>query len=258
MTDPIPTQAEVPLGETAPARTSRAATFAAGLGFAGPSLALAGVLMSQLGAPAMSGFRLFLLGSLSGLSALAIGGVGLLLTRRGVGGRRRAQTGVGLGALMVAILALGIGSGAGAPPINDITTNLADPPGYAAVPPSHPNAARDMGYPADFVVQVEAGYPDLAPIRVALEPERAYRLALAQAKDLGWKITRADSAAGVFEAEDATALFRFVDDVSIRVRARAGGASVIDMRSKSRDGRGDLGANAERIRRFAAAVTAAP
>ena len=105
MTDPIPTQAEVPLGETAPARTARAATLAAGLGFAGPSLALAGVLMSQLGAPPMSGFRLFLLGSLSGLSALAM----VRVQRRAIGSTHdmmqaalNAQTAVERGLFLIA------------------------------------------------------------------------------------------------------------------------------------------------------------
>ena len=38
--------------------------------------------------------------------------------------------------------------------------------------------------------------------------------------------------------------------VSIRVRPADGG-SVIDLRSKSRDGQGDMGVNAARIRAFA-------
>ena len=49
-----------------------------------------------------------------------------------------------------------------------------------------------------------------------------------------------------------TAIFRFVDDIAIRVRPTASG-TVVDVRSKSRDGRGDLGANAERIRAFTSA-----
>ncbi len=256
MTDSITTKMEMPLGGTPTTKISRTATAAAGLGIAGPSIAVAGILLCQLGAPPMAGFGLFQLGILSGLAALVSGGVGLLLTRRGVGGRQRAWTGVGLGLLLIAVVAVGAGSGLRMPPINDITTNLADPPGYAAVPPSHRNHGRDMSYPVGFVPQVEAAYPDLVPIRVNRSPEQTYRLALGAAKDLGWEITRADSTARVFEAEETTLLFRFIDDVSVRVRAQAGGGSVIDVRSKSRDGRGDLGANADRIRRFADAARA--
>ena len=48
-----------------------------------------------------------------------------------------------------------------------------------------------------------------------------------------------------------TRIFRFVDDVVVRVRPAEGGGAIVDVRSKSRDGRGDLGANAARIRAFA-------
>ena len=44
-------------------------------------------------------------------------------------------------------------------------------------------------------------------------------------------------------------MFHFVDDISVRIRPAAGG-SRIDIRSKSRDGQGDIGANAARIRTF--------
>ena len=54
-------------------------------------------------------------------------------------------------------------------------------------------------------------------------------------------------------ATETTHVFRFVDDVVIRVRADRT-ATVVDVRSKSRDGRGDLGANAARIRAFVAAM----
>ena len=53
----------------------------------------------------------------------------------------------------------------------------------------------------------------------------------------------------LFEALATTRVFRFVDDVAVRVR-RGGGGSVIDVRSTSRVGRSDLGANAARIRAF--------
>ena len=59
---------------------------------------------------------------------------------------------------------------------------------------------------------------------------------------------------GRIEAVARTLWFGFEDDVVIRVRATAAG-SRIDMRSRSRVGVSDLGANAERIRRFARRVS---
>ncbi|MEE3332293.1 MAG: DUF1499 domain-containing protein, partial [Myxococcota bacterium] len=138
--------------------------------------------------------------------------------------------------------------GAGLPSINDITTNLGDPPVFAADPAER---GRDMTYPADFVLQVGAAYPDLQPHAMSDAPADAFARALGAANELGWEVTLQDAVAGTFEARDATAIFQFIDDVAVRIRPTASG-SVLDIRSKSRDGQGDLGANAARIRAFLA------
>jgi uncharacterized protein (DUF1499 family) len=228
--------------------SSRTARVAQWLGLSAPVLTIAGVGLSQAGLPAMVGFRLFTLAILLGLVALVVGIVGVVLTRGGVGGRGQALTGIACGVLMIAIVGIGGSPGAGLPAINDITTNLQDPPAFTPRS-SGPNAGRDMSYPQDWVALVEVAYPDLEPIQLDIGPDAAYAAALAQAKAMGWKITREDAAARQLEAEDSTALFRFVDDVSVRVRADGSG-SVVDVRSKSRDGKGDVGKNAARIRAF--------
>ncbi len=235
-------------------QTSRTARIALWLGIGGPTVTVVGILLSQLGAPPMLGFGLFQLGILLGLGALLCGAVGLFLTRGETGGRRQALGGLGLGVLMVVIVLVGAGPGANVPPINDITTNLDDPPAFAPAPVGHRNADRDMSYPSDWVPLVREAYPDLEPLSVPLPADEAYALALAEADRLGWQVTRSDPKSGEFEAEDATALFRFVDDVSVRVRGDGAGLATIDIRSKSRDGRGDLGTNATRIRAFSAGV----
>ena len=51
-------------------------------------------------------------------------------------------------------------------------------------------------------------------------------------------------------ATDTTFWFGFKDDVAIRIRADANGGSLVDVRSVSRVGGSDLGANAARIERF--------
>jgi uncharacterized protein (DUF1499 family) len=65
-----------------------------------------------------------------------------------------------------------------------------------------------------------------------------------------WEITLSDESAGVIEGVDTTRLFHWRDDFVIRVRTTPDGYSIIDMRSKSRDGKGDFGANAKRIQTF--------
>jgi uncharacterized protein (DUF1499 family) len=58
-----------------------------------------------------------------------------------------------------------------------------------------------------------------------------------------------DESAGRIEAVVTTRWFGFQDDVAIRI-APAGTGSRVDMRSKSRVGRSDVGTNAQRIREF--------
>lgn len=58
-----------------------------------------------------------------------------------------------------------------------------------------------------------------------------------------------DAAAGTIEAVHTTKWFGFRDDIAIRVAAADAGSRV-DIRSKSRVGRSDIGTNARRIRAY--------
>jgi len=214
-------------------------------------LALVGILGAYLGLLSpMAGFTTFVSGCLLGGSfSTVVALIGLYLTRGGTdpSGRMRALVGlvIALGLLIVIIGAAS--TGGDAPPINDITTDLADPPGFAHAEVRAEYADRDMGYPEGFVEIVRAAYPDLGPLYVDTPFPQAFSEALSAAESLGWEILVADREDGVIHAKDETAIFRFIDDVVIRVRPEADGAR-IDVRSKSRDGGGDLGANAKRIR----------
>ena len=63
---------------------------------------------------------------------------------------------------------------------------------------------------------------------------------------LGWELVNADKSLGIIEATETTAWFGFKDDVVVRIRT-TGEESFLDVRSKSRVGKSDLGKNAERI-----------
>jgi Protein of unknown function (DUF1499) len=65
-----------------------------------------------------------------------------------------------------------------------------------------------------------------------------------------WTVTEADARRGEIAAEARTALWRFVDDVGIRVWLDDAGATRVDVTSASRVGKADLGTNARRIARF--------
>jgi uncharacterized protein (DUF1499 family) len=69
------------------------------------------------------------------------------------------------------------------------------------------------------------------------------------ATDMGWDIYLQDRNTGIIEAVDTTALMGFKDDVVVRLRTNAEG-TLVDLRSVSRVGLGDMGANAKRINAF--------
>ncbi|MCP4907550.1 MAG: DUF1499 domain-containing protein [bacterium] len=217
------------------------------------ALALVGLLGAYLGffSP-MAGFQTFVAGTLLGgffCTALAL--IGLVLTRGGrdPAGHTQALVGLSIALGLLIVVLAAASTGGDAPPINDITTDLTDPPAFAdnALVPEY--AGRDMSYPAEFVAIVRKSYPDLEALRVDVGPTETFARAVAAAEGLGWEVVAKDAGAGAFYAHDVSAIFRFVDDVVVRIRPDGSGAR-IDVRSKSRDGRGDLGANATRIRAF--------
>ena len=66
----------------------------------------------------------------------------------------------------------------------------------------------------------------------------------------GWTLVDADDLDGVIRIEATTPVFRFVDDMEIRIGLDRDGQTRVNARSASRVGGADLGKNARRIRRF--------
>ena len=230
---------------------SRLAVIGGFLGALGIFDAVIGPVLIHLGVlRPIGGFLFFGSGLLFGLVAVLLSPFALYATRAvgGRSGRQLAVLGLCCGALLLASVGVARRGTAGLPRINDITTDLANPPAFQGDPAG---GSRDMSYPADFVPQVKAAYPDLAPIRVSGDPARTLALAEQTARALGWEIVAVDQGAGTLFARETSKLFLFVDDIVVRVRPAEAGGAIVDVRSKSRVGQGDLGANAARIRRFA-------
>jgi len=136
------------------------------------------------------------------------------------------------------------------PVINDITTDTQDPPKFSALLPLRAEATSPADYPGpETAARQLKAYPDLQPLVTAMPPAAALEEALSAARKLGWRIVETDRKNGRIEAVDTTFWFGFHDDIVIRVTQEASGSRV-DMRSHSRVGRSDLGANARRIRAF--------
>jgi uncharacterized protein (DUF1499 family) len=136
------------------------------------------------------------------------------------------------------------------PFIHDITTDTANPPSFVAVVPLRANASNPPDYPGEEVAeQQRQGYPDIQTLILADPPAEALRKARKTAEDMGLEIVAVEPKEGRIEATATTFWFGFKDDVVIRIVADGSG-SRLDMRSKSRVGGSDVGANAARIRRF--------
>lgn len=164
---------------------------------------------------------------------------------------------LGRAALVIALAAIALPlsqlqKGARLPRIHDITTDTADPPVFVDIARIRADSPNSDVYGGDKVAaQQAAAYPDIAPILLDVPPEAAFARALTAAEELGWQIVAAVPELGRIEATDTTFWFQFKDDIVIRVRPIDGG-SRIDVRSLSRVGESDLGANAARIRAFRA------
>ncbi|MEL6956957.1 MAG: DUF1499 domain-containing protein [Pseudomonadota bacterium] len=96
----------------------------------------------------------------------------------------------------------------------------------------------------------EKAYPPMDTVSTSLAKDAAFDVALALVEARGWDIVGANHEAGRIEATHTSTWFGFKDDVALRVRATGDGGSEIDMRSVSRVGISDLGANSRRVANF--------
>jgi uncharacterized protein (DUF1499 family) len=200
------------------------------------------------------GFQIFLLGFFLSLIGVVLGIVGLFMTRspQRAAARPRAIFGVLISFVIAVPVLLIIASGLKYPPINDITTDFDNPPEFVHATDLAANHGRDMKYDkARYAERQQAGYGKLEPLKLPAEPDAEFARVEALAKDMpSWRITFDDPKTRTIEGVATSALFRFKDDFVIAVRPGEGGGSLVEMRSKSRDGVGDFGVNYKRIQTF--------
>ena len=140
------------------------------------------------------------------------------------------------------------------PGIHDITTDTDMPPAFVALAPNRIAAPNGLEYGgAQVAAEQKKAYPDVVTMFSKLSPDALFARARKEAQDFGWQIADASDSQLRIEAVDTTLLYGFKDDIVVRIRADADG-SRLDVRSASRVGHSDLGANAARIRKFLARV----
>lgn len=142
-----------------------------------------------------------------------------------------------------------LGSRGDFPPIHDITTDTDDPPVFSAAVPLRDAAANSLEIDPDTLERQRQAYPGVVTLHTDSSIEAAFYRAQVTARELGWDIHREDLNAGYIEAVDTTSIMGFKDDIVIRLRTNAQG-TLVDLRSASRVGISDLGANAARIEEF--------
>lgn len=142
------------------------------------------------------------------------------------------------------------------PPIHDISTDTVSPPEFVAVLPLRVDAANTVVYggsanmtPERLAELTREAYPDLIPRRYPEPASAVFERALSAVDTMGWDLVASDPRAGRIEATATTFWFRFKDDVVI-VLTEEGNETVVNARSVSRVGTGDVGANAIRLREF--------
>lgn len=161
--------------------------------------------------------------------------------------RRKGGSGAVLLGLILSLPVAGLGAAfeiaaRTTPSINDISTDTEDPPVFWFT-------ATPSDYPAQNAGPQRAAYPDVRLLDLPVSAVEAFAAALGLVEERGWEVLSADPEESQIEAIATSRLFGFEDEVAIRVTETDTGAR-IDMRSRSRLGQIDRGANARRIEAF--------
>jgi hypothetical protein len=173
----------------------------------------------------------------------------VMLWRNGGPGFGQAVAAVSISVALIAYPAhLGY-KGYKLPALRDVTTDPIDPPRFEVLARLRP--PNTSAYPglATAELQKEA-WPDIEPLIVSAGAKAAYDGAMTIIGKRKWRIVDArppqPGREGRIEAIARTPIMGFRDDIVVRVRGTDAGAKV-DIRSASRFGSKDFGANAERI-----------
>jgi hypothetical protein len=176
------------------------------------------------------------------------------------------HTGAGqaFAAIVIALLGLAaptffVAKGALLPRLNDIATSPDEPLAFNVLLTQRPADANPIKNPdaAAIEEQIEA-YPDLGPMVLERAAPEVFSLVQEAAERRGWTIvsseTPGENGIGRIEATDRSLIMGFTDDLVVQVKGDDTRAQ-IDVRSVSRYGMHDLGANAARIRALFEEIT---
>ena len=146
------------------------------------------------------------------------------------------------------------------PRLNDVETTPRQPMQFSQLAAQRPADANRIVEPDLAAAEIqEKAYPDLRPMELERSATETFDIVHEAVKRTGWTIVLNEPPGeqpGRIEATDRTMVMGYTDDVLVRVTGDDTHA-FIDVRSVSRYGMHDLGANADRIRALFAEVKAA-
>ncbi len=198
---------------------------------------------------------------------IALGAAALALVALLVGYFAKSENSK-LGLIFALVIGLGlggfvfnqIGTANKLPYIHDVTTDMTDPPEFAAVVALRGEGTNPLNYvgktapagrddPTQILVSElqSQHYPNVKPLIVEKNAASVFVAALTVAEGQGWEIVSSDSGVGLIEATETSFWFGFKDDIVIRITVGDEGTTRIDVRSISRVGLSDVGVNAARI-----------
>jgi len=192
-----------------------------------------------------------------GLLLLVLGVVTLFVSRRK---DRKGELHLSIVALIILLIPLGVmGSqilkARGVPPIHDITTDTDNPPAFARAINLRGEGSNTLDYgtedlPAEKLAAMQRdAYPHIKTVQSEMVPDQVFDRMVEIVARNNHELINQDQQNGIIEAVSTSFWFGFKDDVVIRIRPSENGSSM-DIRSVSRVGQSDLGANAARIEKL--------
>jgi uncharacterized protein (DUF1499 family) len=160
-------------------------------------------------------------------------------------------------AAMIALLPLiGLGTqvftAKSVPGIHNISTDVVNPPAFDKVVALRGEYTNPLEYNIANLASIQTqAYPNVKTLSTELSPIDAHARAKAVVESMGLELVNSDQSNGIIEATETTTIWGFKDDLVVRITENDG-KTAVDLRSVSRIGTSDLGANARRIEKFLA------